>query len=1197
MSCLAQFFIGQSKALRTALFVVAFLSGVAFGQIESGRINGRVIDPNGANVSGATVQAKSVYSGLELLATTTDEGFYLISNLPPGLYDLTVQAQGFAARTQRVRVFVGSVVRVDVQLSLTPVQVEEVVEGAGGVDVNTQTGQLSDPVSRRQIAELPVITRDPYSLVTLSGNVTPFRINPLGGFPLVGFAPVTINTEPDQDFAIDGQPPTTNNVQVDGGENIINYWSTLGQRVPLEGVQEINVITNGFRPEYGRLFGGLINVATRNGGNRWRGSVFEFYRGDSLNSNSFEANALGVERGHLVGNNFGFAAGGPLIDDKLYFFTSAEGVIVRSREDRVALVPSAALLALNPTTAAFFDDFTLGPVTAINPGALTVADTAALIGPINPAGPFAALVATTPGLPAFDQVFFNVPTDIGGGLPQDSALVVARMDYTPSDRSLIYGRYGFVDRDIFRGALGFNPFRGFNTGVRERDHMAVINWLQTLSGPDCCSGPGSSAWLMNLKASYNRVNLIRNLDPFVNPAFGSFALTPRLAPTGFAGANIGGFLLAFPGDFPFDPTLNSLITGPLNLFQASADFSGVWLGQNVQFGGSYYYFQDNRNIFSFQNGLFTLGPNVPTALDNLLSGVADSFSTAINPTVGIDPTTGAIVGPLVQPDFNRSLSAHDFALYGSFNWRITPNVNLLLGARYDFFDRPRSRNDQVFFNFFPALGPDIVTNVANGLLLPPNSRVVANGFTFDRSFFSRDTNNIAPRIGFAWDITGGAGGGCCPGLRRSTTLRASFGLLYERLFYAVSPFFQTRFDFAIPTVTAGVAPFGAIPLVPPGATVPSNFGPLGTTVATLPGFLARGINRDLDAPRLTFWTVALDHELFRNTVLSLQYAGAHGHDLFTLSNINRPGSGAAFLGLADPTARLNLALNAAGNPALGPIFFLNSNGRSNYNAFIADLSTATWQSLGLALSARYRLSKALDNVSSLFGNNFGFFGGSFSPDLLSPFDPENDYGPSDFDVRHRFISSVVWEVPYSWFNGCCGGDGWRKWLLAGWAATGIFNFQTGFPFNVFDCGGATFPETPCPRAIIAPGVDLDAIRDGFGSAFPDSVIPNRFNFIDATNFTRITPGVTLNTVFPPFPAGAVGRNFFRGPNFWDVDLGVYKRFRISEDTSFQIRGEFYNVFNHSNLFVPLGVDIGSTDFIPAFRRGRRIIQLGAKFIF
>jgi hypothetical protein len=1088
-------------------------------------------------------------------------------------------------------------------MSITPVQVEEeVLEGSGGVDVNTQTGQLSDPITRRQLTELPVITRDPYSLITLSGNVTPFRINPLGGFPITGFNSVIINTEPDQDFAIDGQPPTTNNVQVDGGENIVNYWSTLGQRIPLGGVSEINVITNGFRPEYGRLLGGLINVATRPGGNNWRGEVFEFYRGDALNSNSFEASALGIGDNHLVGNNFGFAFGGPLVEDRLFFFNSTEFIRVRSRENRVALVPTADLLAASAaTTGAFFGGF--APVPAGTPirDTFTVGETLGFLGITDtPLGVFSGL---DPGTLAFNQFLFPVGTNIGGGLPQDTVLTVGRLDYTRSDRSLIYGRYAFVDRDIFRGALSFSPFPGFNTGVRERDHMAVINWLQTLSGPDCCSGPGASAWLMNLKASYNRVNLTRNLDPFVNPAFGSFDLTPRLSATGFAGANIGGVTLAFPGDFPFDSPVNSLFTGPLNLFQFSADFAGVWLGHNVQFGGSYYYFQDNRNIFSFQNGQFTLAPNVPLALDSLVLGTATSFSAAINPTVNtvIDPTTGiaTFADTPVQPDFNRSLSGHDFSFYGSFNWRITPNVNLLLGLRYDLFDRPSSRNDRAFFNFFPGAGTDAGIRIANGVLAPTGLVDIDGDADIDDTFFHRDTNNFAPRIGFAWDITGGSGGGCCPDINRSTTLRASFGITYERLFYATAPFFQTRSDFGIPSLTTGTT-------LPDGTTIgtiplsPSNFGPL-TPGSTLPGFLVRGIERDLDAPRLTFWTLALDREIGRNTVASLQYAGAHGHDLFTLPNINRPGSSLFFLGTGGVADRVNTGLNPIFGTNLSPIFFLRNEGRSNFNAFIADLTNSTWRTNGLSLTARYRWSKALDNVSSFFGNNFGTFGGSFTPNLLSPLDPDFDYGPSDFDVRHRFISSLIWEVPYNWFDtGCCGGSDWRRWLLSGWAVTGIFNVQSGFPLNVFDCGGAVVPETPCPRAAIAPGVDLSDIRSGQGSNVPDPVVPNRFSFIDSGNFVPIDP--TINpAVFPPFLPNTVGRNFFRGPGFWNVDLGVYKRFRISEETSFQLRGEFYNVFNHANLFVPFGVDIGSSagssDFVPAFKRGRRVIQLGAKFIF
>jgi carboxypeptidase family protein len=1198
MSRLAQFFKEQSKTLRTALFVVAFLSGVAFGQIESGQLTGKVYDPNGARVAGAIVQAKSEETGLERLATTTTEGFFIFTNLPPGIYEVGVQAQGFAVRTQRVRVFVGSVVRLDTQMSVTPVQVDEyVVDASGGVEINTQTGQLSDPISWRQLRELPVITRDPYSLITLSANVTPFRINPLGvgATALGGFAPIVINTEDDQDFAIDGQPPTFNNVQLDGGEQIVNYWRTLGQRLPLESVQEINVITNGFRPEYGRLGGGLINVATKPGGNRWRGSAFEFYRGDALSSNSFEANALGISKGHLVGNNFGLSGGGPLIDDKLYFFGGGEGIIVRSRENRVALVPRPELLAASdPATQTFFSS-TINPATGTpfangvtaNPADfLTVGQTLNLLGTTaTPLGLFSGLPA---GTPAFQRVFFDVPIDIGGGLPQDTALAHARLDWSKSDRSLIYGRYLFTDRDIYRGALSFSPFFGFNTGVRERDHAAIINWLYTFSGPDCCSGPGATPWLMNLKASYNRINLTRNND------FNTIG--PRLAPTGFDFSNLGGFPLAFPGDFPFNPNFNSLFTGPLNLFQASADFAGAWWGQQVQFGGSYYYFQDSRNIFSYQSGLYTLGGNVPQALDSLVSGTANSFTVAINPAVGALPG-GAVTLPAVSPDFNRGISAHDFSLYGTTNWRITPNFNLLLGLRYDFFDRPRSRFDQSFFNFFPGTGAVVPVLGFGGFPSQVATGFFGPGFVdfdgdFDGRFFRRDTNNIGPRIGFAWDITGG-GRGCCSGggFRRSTTLRGSYGITYERLFYAASPFFQSRFDFGIASLVNGVDS-GPIPLTTGG--VVNNFGPFGGTGVAVPNFLARAIDRDLDAPKIHFWTLALDREIFHNTVASVQYAGAAGRDLFRLTNINSPGSAVAFLGVGGPTDRLF--------PTLGPINFLRDDGESNFHALILDVSNSTWRTLGLNFTARYRLAKALDNVSPFFGNNFGVFGGSLSPTSLSPFDPDFDYGPSDFDVRHRFIGSFIWEVPWFEGGGCCGGNGgWKRWLLSGWSAAGIFQAFSGFPFTAFDCTGVLTPETPCPRALSAPGFDFGDIRNGFDSRFPDAAIPNRFNFLPVGgNFAvggNLTPGTTTTTALPPFAPNTIGRNFFRGPGFWSADFGLYKRFRFTEETSFQIRGEFYNIFNHSNLFVPGPVDISSTNFIPAFRRGRRIIQLGGRFTF
>lgn len=1185
MSGLMQFFRGQNKTLRTALFVAAFLSGVAFGQSEVGQINGRVADPNGAVVPGAIVKVKSVETGIERTATVDGDGFYTIRGLPPGVYEVDVQAQGFVARTQRVRIIVGSLIRFDPQLSVAPVTAEEtVIENTGGAEVNKQTGQISDPITQRQLNELPTITRDPYSLITLSGNVTPFQVTPLGVNNLnPTLTSPNVITSPFQDFAIDGQAPTTNNVRLDGGENLVNYWSTLGQRIPLAGVQDINVITNGFRPQYGRFLGGLIDVASIPGGNDWHGQVYYFYRGSALATNTFDNNARGIPRGHLVGNQPGYGVGGPIIKDKLFFFSSTEGIIQRSRVDRVAFVPTADFLspvtnpAISPATTAYFAAFPLA--TPINGPVLTVSDTLALLGTTTtPLGLFSGLPAT---LPAFGTVFFNTQNDWGAGFPQDTLFTVNRLDYTLSDRTLIYGRYAYVDRDIYTGAFGFSPFAGFNTGIGELNHNAQINWLQTLSAPGCCASPGTSPWFMNVKAQYERINISRNI--------GASTFGPRLFLTGYPASGFGGVPSSFPGDQPFAPGLNSLLTGPLNLGQVAVDFFGAWGNNQLRFGASYYYWQDNRNINSFQNGEFTLGGGVPAALDFLVGGVSSTFSTAINP-FGVAPG-GTVTLPVVQPDFNRSISAHDFSAYISDIWRVSPRVSVLLGLRWDYFGVPRSRNDQIFSNYFLGPGADVFTQVANGVFVPPGAPLPPGSPAFDdERFFERDFNNFAPRLGVAWDIMGRTGN-CCQGRVRTLTLRAGYGMTYERLFYATSPFFQFTPGFAIPSLTAGVPnPF------PPPATIPattlstSNFGPLGGAAgaAILPPTLIRGIQSDLDTPHVHFWNVSLESELAANTYAALRYVGAAGRELFTLSNINRPGSAAAFLGSPDPTARLN--------PLFGPIFFLTTDGKSNYNAFIAEVTNGTWRTLGLQFTARYRFSKALDNVSSIFGNNIGTFGNSFTTNLLSPFDPENDYGPADWDANHRFVGSFSWEVPFDWFsNRCCGGsNGWGRHVFGGWQVAGIGVVQSGLPFTVFNCTGAATAETPCPRAGIAPGVVIsDIAKPGAGNAIPSTTIPNFFNFLGSGNFTIPTAGAVL----PPFPANTPGRNLFRGPNFWNFDFGVYKRFRITEDVSVQIRSEFYNIFNNANMFAPNGVDIGANPFVPAFKNGARFIQFGAKFLF
>src|SRR5262249_17464960 len=152
-------------------------------------------------------------------------------------------------------------------------------------------------------------------------------------------------------------------------------------------------------------------------------------------------------------------------------------------------------------------------------------------------------------LPAFGETIFNVNNDFGAGPPQDTLLTINRFDYTLSSNSLIYGRYAYVDRDIYRGAFSASAFVGFNTGVGEINHNAAINWMQSLGPLKCCPSPGTSTWVMNLKAQYERINLSRNNDTLT-------AVAPRLFLAGVPGAGFGGVAAGFPGDLPFNPGLN-----------------------------------------------------------------------------------------------------------------------------------------------------------------------------------------------------------------------------------------------------------------------------------------------------------------------------------------------------------------------------------------------------------------------------------------------------------------------------------------------------------------------------------------------------------------------------------------------------------------------------------------------------------------
>ena len=1123
----------------TALFVLTLLSTAAFGQTETGQIVGKVIDPNGAVVPGATVTVKSADTGREVNATANDEGIYTITNLQPGNYDVTVQAGSFEATTQRVNITVGAKLTVETQLGIAAVGgTVDVVAGAGGVEVNTQTQELSNVITSTQIRELPTLTRNPYDLVGISGNAS----GDPGG-----------SADRGAGFAINGQRAASTNILLDGADNNDAFTATVGQSVPLDSVQELRVITSNFSAEYGRAAGGIVSVATRSGSNEFHGTLYEFNRVSRLASNGFANNATNTPKGVFTRNAFGYSVGGPVLKNKLFFFSSTEWTRVRSTGSVTTVVPTAALInASSQVTRDFFAQFPLEATPT--PRVFTAAETATLFN-VAPGSAFGLFAAANPNLAAFQEVVSTVPTDFGGGVPQNSYQTVNRIDWNLSDKTQIYGRYAIQKQVFFEGSNAFSPYRGFNTGVLNFNQNALVSFTHTFS-PNLVS---------QTKLVFNRLT---NVQPL-----GEAPAGPTLYLSGAPTTTFGN-LLALPGYLPFSAGGAIPFGGPQNLGQLYQDVNYSKGNHQFRFGGQFVYIQDNRAFGAYQNSVQTLGANNAAGLNNLLLGQLFTFATAIDPQ-GKFPGEFVTL-PVSQPSFQRSNRYKEFAIYGNDSWRISPRITLNLGLRYEYYGPQRHKDPTLDANFYFEGGnfsrqldnPQLFQNIRNGRVLrAPDSPV--------GELWKADLNNFAPRIGIAWDIFGTG----------RTSLRGGYGMAYERNFGNVTfNVIQNPPNYAVTALEAGVdIPQNQLPIFN------DNSGPFAGTGVNklLTPVSLRAVDPNIKNAYAHFWSAAFEHELVQGTVVSVEYSGSAGRDLYGISNINRPGFGRVYLGDAGFTTRLNTQYT--------DINFRSNGGKSNYNGVTFGIESGNWRDLGLQFTARYTYGVAKDNLSATFG--FSDTSRTVNLGFLDPFNPDLDYGYADFDVRHRFTSSFNWDIPVGKTM-----TGFAKHLLGGWALTGLIQAQTGGPYSIFDCTNRGRFGQYCPRLV--PAAEIP----GSNSNVPDPAIANQFIFVDLSNQipgNQLTGPFDNRSYLPPFPAEMTKRNQFRGPGFWNVDAAVHKNINFNERYKLQLRAEFFNIFNHANLYlVAYGNEVNS-GYVPALRGfapnaptgERRNIQLAIKFIF
>jgi hypothetical protein len=989
-----------SASLLGSLAITTLTPPAAMAQADLGSVSGVVTDASGAIIPKASITITNKDTSAVHTATSNSKGEFNITQLVPATYIVTITAPGFATATQNVTVTVGSQNTFDAKLAVSGGNTIVTVAADDFAGVQLEKPEISAVIETDQILNLPTPDRDPYSLVAFSGNLS---ADPTAAMRGVG-------------FNISGARSTSVDILLDGVENTDLYAVGVGQSVPLDATSEIRIVTSNSGAEYGRG-SGAVNVSTKSGTNQFHGSAYEFNRVSTLGSDGYNNNYLAAVDGtnpkpRYTHNQFGYSVGGPVMKDKLFFFSSTEWTRIRSAQNVVAVVPTSGLIGLS---ASNMQDYfsTYGTLThPINGQSYTgaqVQGTGLWVNDIN------SIALAEKGLPAtttvsgncadpmiaasaicstqlFGQSIYQVPADSGGGTPVNQWISFNRADFTINQTTSMFARYIQQSSVNPVGSVNNSPYDGYNTSNTQFNHSLELSLSKAFS----------SSLASTTKALGSRLN---NSEPL-----GSAPVGPTLYVNGSSAVALGGSDINFPGYSQTSPGNALPFGGPQNFIQLGEDLAWTKGKHQFTFGGEFLFVKDNRTFGAYEeavDGLVNSGSK--GALINFVNGGLGLLQVAINPNGAYpcyrDVTNGSYIPtaacqiqlPAVSPNFSRSNRYQDGAAYASDSYKVTPQLTLNLGLRYEIYGPQHSQRPGLDANFFPASGSDPWDNIRNGQVL---TRTNAPG----GKLWNLNKAQFGPKVGFAYDVFGNG----------KTSIRGGYSISYERNFNNVTyNVIQNPPNYGVVSFTSADNNGNNIPVSNNNF---STFGS-GTGLKELPNVTLRAVDPKIKPAYAGNWSLSLEHEMH----------------------------GTTYIGDANTANRTNLQYSN--------INWRGADGDSYYHGLTAELRSQNLYNSGLNVRADYTYSHSIDNTSSTFTD-----GGSNDDNLgyLDPWNKALDRGASDFDQRQRAAIAMFWVVPFG--NHL---EGAAKTLAGGWTVSTTFTASTGNPFSVFDCYDA---YTVCPRA-------------------------------------------------------------------------------------------------------------------------------------